>query len=165
MSAKDKVLNQLEDLGEKGLKADLEAKSYKNFSYKILLLFFKDFEMLLTFICGFIANLPISVLFNILTFNDVDFCSIAWIVYFIIYVLCLISTIVLTIFAFAVTIRYVKIKSGKTIPARIRECLTEKDKKTPLGYLKWRCVWIILSGGFFVLSIIALFVVNTFFLG
>lgn len=164
MNAKEKLLSKLEELGERTLKADLERRSYGNFSYKILLLFFTDFEMLLTFICGFIANLPISVLFNILTLNDVDFCNIRWIIYFIIYVVCFISTIVLTIFAFSVTIRYVKIKTGKKIPERIRDCITLNNKKTALGYLKWRCVWIIISSLIFVLSVIALFAVNTFLL-
>lgn len=165
MTAKDNVLNQLEGLGETALKADLERKSYKEITYRILLLFFKDFEMLLTFICGFVANLPVSVLFNILTFSNVNFCNFAWIIYFVIYLFCFISTIVLTASSFAVTIRYVKIKSGKTIPARIRECITKRDKKAPLEYLEWRCIWIIVSGLFFLLSVIALFVVNTFFLG
>lgn len=165
MSAKYKVLNQLEDLGENTLKADLDNKSYDNFSYNIMLLFFKDFEMLLTFICGFVANLPISVLFNILTFSNVDFCNTAWIIYFIIYVMCLISTILLTISSFAFTIRYVKIKSRITIPARIRKCITKNGKKNHLTYLKWQFVWIIISGLVFILSIITLFVINTFFLG
>lgn len=164
MNAKEKMLSKLEKLGEKTLKADLEGRSYKNFSYKILLLFFTDVEMLLTFICGFVANLPISVLFNILTLNDVDFCNIAWIIYFIIYVVCFISTIVLTIFAFAVTIKYVKIKTGNKIPDRIRYCIASNGKKNALGYLKWCCVWIIISSLIFVLSVIALFVVNTFLL-
>lgn len=164
MNAREKILSKLEELGERTLKADLERRSYRTFSYKILLLFFTDVEMLLTFICGFVANLPVSVLFNILTLNDVDICNMAWIIYFVIYVVCFISTIVLTIFVFAITIRYVKIKTGKKIPERIRDCIIQNGKKTALGYLKWRCVWIIISSLIFVLSVITLFAVNTFLL-
>lgn len=162
MKAKQKVLKQLEDFGESVLKAELESKRYSNYSYKLLLLFFKDFEMLLTFVCGFVANLPISVLFNILTFNNVDFSNKPWVVYFVIYILCFVSTIVMTICAFDFTIRYVKVKAEKTIPARIRECIKSDGS---LGYLKARSIWTIISGVFFTLCIIALFVVNAFFLG
>ena len=162
MKAKQKVLNQLEDFGESVLKADLESKHYGNYCYKLLTLFFKDFEMLLTFVCGFVANLPISVLFNLLTFNNVYFSNKHWVVYFVIYILCFISTIVMTISAFEFTLRYVKVKSEKTIPARIRECIKSDGS---LGYLKSKSIWTIISGVFFTLCIIALFVVNAFFLG
>ena len=162
MKAKQKVLNKLEDFGESVLKADLESKHYGNYCYKLLTLFFKDFELLLTFVCGFVANLPISVLFNILTFNNVDFSNKPWVVYFVIYILCFISTIVMTISAFEFTLRYVKVKSEKTIPARIRECIKSDGS---LSYLKSKSIWTIISGVFFTLCIIALFVVNAFFLG
>lgn len=164
LNAKNKVLNQLDELGETSLKDTLEHGNYKGFSYTVFLLFFKDFEMLLTFICGFVANLPISVLFNILTFSNVDFTNNAWVIYFVIYILCFISTIVLTVLSFAVTIKYVKIKSEKTIPDRIKKCIETNEKQSLLHYITCRCIWIIVSGLFFVLTIIALFIVNAFFL-
>lgn len=166
MKAKEKVLSTLEQKGLREQKTSLEEKSYSNFSYKVLQLFFEDYELLLTFICGFIANLPISVLFNILTLNDIDFCNILWVAYFIIYAICLISAIILTIFAFAVTTRYVKIKSGdKKLPERIDACIAQNGKKTVLNKLTKYCIWIIISFLVFVLSVIALFAVNTFLLG
>lgn len=166
MNAKDNVLMQLNKLGENNLKAELEKKSYSNFSYKILLLFFKDFEMLFTFICGLITNLPVSILFNLLTFKEVDYHNFIWVLYFVIYILCLISAIIFTALSFAVTIKYVHIKSGNTVPMRIRICIETKSKETtPLRYILRCSFGIIISGLFCILAIIALFIFNAFLLG
>lgn len=171
MKAKETLLTKLNDAQQKELAEKLAAKEYTNFKCKFLLLVLNKQDILLSFICGFIANLPISVLFNVVTL-DIDKFNTLWIkiAYLIVYGLCLLSTFFLTIVSFQFTIKYAKINNkNNNLPNTITYCLTKdnesnKEKRkgndTPLSYLVSKGKWFITFAACTIVTVIALCVMN-----
>lgn len=170
MKAKETLLTKLNNAQQIELAENLASKEYTNLKCKVLLLILNKQDILLSFICGFIANLPISVLFNILTLDITKFNTL-WIkiVYLIVYGLCFLSTIFLTVVSFQFTIKYAKINNkNNNLPNTITYCLmkddeSKKKKETPLLYLVRKVKWFIAFAVCTIVTVIVLCVMN--FLG
>lgn len=115
---------------------------------------------LFSFLCGIITNIPISVLFSILTMK-VSFAGLE-IVKFIVYVLFLVSSSMLAVYSIKFTVKHIEINSdcdrisNKEI---YRNCLIEKvilNMSDLLSNIYHIFVW----GGISLLLIISLFVIN-----
>ena len=164
MKAKGILLTKLKKAQQIDLANKIDTTEYTNFKCKVLLLVLSKQEILLSFICGFIANLPISVLFNILTL-DVFKYSISWIrsLYLVVYTLCLLSTIFLTIISFQFTIKYTRINNeADNLPNVITYCITSdnKNERMPLAYLVCKGKWFIVFAICTIITILALFSIN-----
>ena len=167
MKAKDNLLNKLKSAQQVEIAEKLASKQYTDFKCNILLLVLNKQEILLSFICGFIANLPISVLFNILTLDITKYNSLCMkIAYLIVYGLCLLSTIFLTVVSFQFTIKYARINNqNNNLPNTITHCLmkdneSKKKNKTPLSYLACKGTWFIVFAICTIVTVIALCVMN-----
>lgn len=122
-------------------------------------------QNLYSFICGIVAGLPISVLFNCLDM-EVDALPYKWL-YFSLYILLLLDTVVMTVAIFKFTLLHIKINEKPN-----REKVIEKsnimlyqqifDSMNTLRKTYWM---FILSLVLFAIFVIALFAINNFDFG
>lgn len=173
MNSKEELTNTLERAEQRGLIAEL--KSFSKFDCRIIQFVRNRQDILLSFICGFIANLPMSVLFNIISLDIADF-NYQWgmPVYLSVYIVCMIVTGALTVVSFQFAIMYSKVVSEKTnLPDIVEACIL-KDKnnvyksenigkrrwKPFVKFLKSKIIWFIILCAVSVLLIIILAVLN-----
>lgn len=177
LTSKEQLIEELGNLSQTDLVERLKDARYTNFKCKILLLVLRKQNVLLSFICGFIVNLPISILFNIITI-DINKFSILWseIAYFVTYGLGLLFTAILTAVAFKFSTKYAKISeaeilnaSGERIPISTNKALTlnhcievDKSGKSPLDYLTNKAKEFIAFAVCSAIMVILLFVFNFF---
>lgn len=130
--------------------------------FRIMFLISQVDQNLYSFICGIVASLPISVLFNFLDM-EISAMPYKWF-YFSLYILLLLDTVIMTVAAFKFTLLHIKISEKPS-----REKVIEKstimlyqlilDHIKPLRRSYW---WFILSLVLFALLVIALFSINNF---
>ncbi len=175
--AKEKLINEELRGSQPELAEKLKDKQYTDFQCKILLLVLRKQNVLLSFICGFIVNLPISILFNIITI-DINKFSVLWseIAYFMTYGLGLLFTTLLTVVAFKFSTKYAQISeaeipnaAGERIPICTNKALTlnycievGKSGKSPLDYLTNKAKEFIAFAVCSTIMIILLFIFNFF---
>lgn len=173
MNSKEELIKALEKAGQYGLIKDLD--SFSKFDCAIIQFVRNKQDILLSFICGFIANLPISVLFNIISLDIAGF-KYQWgmPVYLSVYVACMIVTGALTVVSFQFAIKYSKVVSEKTnLPDIVEACITkdknnanknnyinQRKRKPLVKFLKSKIIWFITLCAVSVLLIVALVVLN-----
>ena len=173
MNSKEELIKDLEEAGQYGLIKDLD--SFSKFDCAIIQFVRNKQDILLSFICGFIANLPISVLFNIISLDIAGF-KYQWgmPVYLSVYVACMIVTGALTVVSFQFAIKYSKVVSEKiNLPDIVEACILKNKNdvyeynyigkhrwKPFVKFLKSKIILFIILVVVSVLLIVALVVLN-----
>lgn len=129
---------------------------------RIIFLIFQVDQNLYSFICGIVTNLPISVLFNLLDMN-INEMPYKWL-YFTLYILLLIDTVVMTVAIIKFTLLHIKIneKARRETVSEAYTNLMYRQIFESMRILR-KIYWVfMISLCLFILFVIALFAINNF---
>lgn len=160
MASREKLILLLSPPTTYDLKQKLQQSSH--LELRIAFLISQVNQNLYSFICGIVTNLPISVLFNLISI-DINENPYKWL-YFAIYILLLIDTVAMTVAIIKFTLLHIKI-TEKAHRENVSEARNNSMYHLIFESMKAlrKIYWIfMLSFCLFVIFVVALFIINNF---